>query len=97
MICILTNGSKWFIIAALIINRIWAGVLLQALPEYLLLTKGEIMSDSKAIIEEKLAALESGLFTMSKDRARALSNHETVDLIEALRADVATIKAELNK
>jgi len=55
------------------------------------------MSDSKAIIEEKLAALESGLFTMSKDRARALSNHETVDLIEALRADVATIKAELNK
>jgi hypothetical protein len=55
------------------------------------------MSDSKAIIEEKLAALENGLFTMSKDRSRALSNHETVDLIEALRADVATIKAELSK
>ena len=78
-------------------NRVWASAFLLALLEYLLFTKGEIMSDSKAIIEEKLAALESGLFTMGKDRARALSNHETVDLIEALRADVATIKAELNK
>ena len=55
------------------------------------------MSNSNAVIEEKLAALESGLFSMSKDRARALSNHETVDLIEALREAVATIKAELNK
>jgi hypothetical protein len=55
------------------------------------------MSDSKAIIEEKLAALAKGLFTMSKDRARALSNHETVDLIEALRADVTFLQTELAK
>lgn len=55
------------------------------------------MSDSKKIIEEKLEAIAKGLFTMSKDRARALSNHETVDLIEDLRGAVAEIKAEVNK
>lgn len=55
------------------------------------------MSDSKAIIEEKLSALEKGLFAMSKDCVRALSSHETIDLIQALRADVDSLKAELAK
>jgi len=55
------------------------------------------MSDSKKIFEEKLEVLAKGLFTMSKDRARALSNHETVDLIEELRAAVAELQAEANK
>lgn len=58
-----------------------------------LLLIGEIMSDSKQIIEEKLAQLEKGLFFMSKDRARALSVHETDDLIDELRAAVTEIKA----
>jgi hypothetical protein len=55
------------------------------------------MSDSKKVLEEKLAQLDKGLFTMGKDRARALSNHETVDLIEALRGAVAEMQAEVNK
>jgi len=59
--------------------------------------KGDDMSDSKKIFEEKLEVLAKGLFTMSKDRARALSNHETVDLIEELRAAVAELQAEANK
>ncbi|WP_396587876.1 hypothetical protein [Bermanella sp. R86510] len=53
------------------------------------------MSDNKLTTEDKLNKLEKGLFTMSKDRARALSNHETVDLIEELRAIVAELKAEI--
>ena len=55
------------------------------------------MSDTKKLLEEKLALLEKGLFCMSKDRARALSNHETVDLIEELRAAVAELKAHTNQ
>ena len=54
---------------------------------------GEIMSDSKQIIEEKLAQIAKGLFYMSKDRARALSVHETDDLIDELRAAVTEIQA----
>ncbi len=54
------------------------------------------MSDTKKLLEEKTAQLEKGLFSMSKDRARALSNHETVDLIEELRAAVAELKAHAN-
>ncbi|MFT6152799.1 MAG: uncharacterized small protein (DUF1192 family) [Bermanella sp.] len=55
------------------------------------------MSDSKAMIEEKLAALEKGLFALSKDCVRALSTHEMFDLIQVLRADVDVLKAELAK
>ncbi|EAT11928.1 hypothetical protein HF888_01555 [Bermanella marisrubri] len=55
------------------------------------------MSDSNLTTEEKLAKLEKGLFLMSKDRERALSNHETEDLIEELRGVVAELKAEVSK
>lgn len=53
------------------------------------------MSDVKVSIQEKLDQLEKGLFLMSVDRSRALSIHETVDLIEELRAAVAAAKADL--
>lgn len=56
-----------------------------------------IMSDVKANLEEKLAKLEKGLFLMSVDRVRALSNHETVDLIEELRQVVTSAKGEVEK
>ena len=56
-----------------------------------------IMSDVKANLEEKLAKLEKGLFLMSVDRVRALSNHETVDLIEELRQVVTAAKGEVEK
>jgi hypothetical protein len=55
------------------------------------------MSDTKKLLEEKTAQLEQGLFFMSKDRARALSNHETEDLIDELRAAVAELKAHANQ
>lgn len=55
------------------------------------------MSDVKNSLEEKLAAIEKGLFLMSDDRVRALSNHETVDLIEELRAVTTAAKAEVAK
>ena len=54
------------------------------------------MSDSNSV-EEKLAVLDKGLLSMGRDCARALSSHETLDLIEALRGTVAELKAELNK
>lgn len=46
------------------------------------------MSDAKQRLQENLEQLEKGLFLMSKDRVRALSVHETVDLIEELREQV---------
>lgn len=55
------------------------------------------MSDVKANLEEKLAKLEKGLFLMSVDRVRALSNHETVDLIEELRQVVTAAKGDVEK
>lgn len=55
------------------------------------------MSDTKQTFETKLKELEKGLFYMSNDRERALSNHETVDLIEELRATVAELQAEAAK
>lgn len=55
------------------------------------------MSDNALTLEDKLARLEQGLFFMSKDRERALSNHETEDLVEELRGLVAEVKAEVNK
>ncbi|MGB1092312.1 MAG: hypothetical protein ACPGYX_09320 [Oceanobacter sp.] len=55
------------------------------------------MSDVKQSMQDKLDQLEKGLFLMSVDRSRALSVHETVDLIEDLRAAVAAAKADLEK
>jgi len=55
------------------------------------------MSDVKQSLQDKLAQLEKGLFLMSVDRVRALSVHETVDLIEELRAVVAAAKADTDK
>jgi hypothetical protein len=47
------------------------------------------MSDSVKQLEEQLLALKKGLFLMSpRDRIRALSTHETEDLILELQ-DVA--------
>jgi hypothetical protein len=56
-----------------------------------------IMSDVKQSLQDKLAQLEKGLFLMSVDRVRALSVHETVDLIEELRAVVAAAKSDTDK
>jgi hypothetical protein len=45
------------------------------------------MSDSVKQLEEQLLALKKGLFLMSpRDRIRALSTHETEDLIIELQA-----------
>lgn len=55
------------------------------------------MSDVKQSLQTKLEQLEKGLFLMSQDRVRALSTHETVDLIEQLREVVAAAKADANK
>jgi len=47
------------------------------------------MSDAVKKLEEQLSALKKGLFQMSpRDRVRALSAHETDDLIHELQ-DVA--------
>lgn len=50
------------------------------------------MSDGKNNLQENLEKLEKGLFLMSQDRVRALSVHETVELIEELREVVAAAK-----
>lgn len=55
------------------------------------------MSDVKQSLQDKLAQLEKGLFLMSVDRVRALSVHETVELIEELRAVVAAAKSDADK
>lgn len=46
-------------------------------------------------LSSKLNELEHGLYLMSQDRVRALSVHETVDLIEQLRQVVREAKQEL--
>lgn len=61
------------------------------------LNRGSTMSDVKQSLQTKLEQLEKGLFLMSQDRVRALSTHETVDLIEQLREVVAAAKADANK
>ena len=44
------------------------------------------MSDSVKQLEEQLKALKKGLFLMSpRDRVRALSTHETEDLVVELQ------------
>ena len=49
------------------------------------------MSDSNSTLKTELEAIKYGLFLMSaKDRVRALSTHETDDLIEAMRQNVET-------
>ncbi len=54
------------------------------------------MSDAKKILTEKLAEMDKGLFYMGRDRVRALSYHETEDLIDELRESVATMQAQVN-
>ena len=53
------------------------------------------MSDTKKALQAKLEQLEKGLFLMSQDRVRALSVHETVELIEELRAVVGSAKTDV--
>ncbi|BCE03316.1 hypothetical protein [Marinicellulosiphila megalodicopiae] len=49
------------------------------------------MSDSNNALKTELETIKHGLFLMSSvDRGRALSTHETDDLIEALRKNVET-------
>lgn len=55
------------------------------------------MSNAKQVLIEKLEDVRKGLYLMSEDRERALSNHETVDLIERLRGVVAEALAEAQK
>lgn len=55
------------------------------------------MSDVKQSLQDKLQQLEKGLYLMSVDRVRALSVHETVELIEELRAVLAAAKADASQ
>ncbi|MDF1764370.1 MAG: hypothetical protein P1U57_13255 [Oleibacter sp.] len=55
------------------------------------------MSDVKKSLQDKLKKVEKGLFLMSVDRVRALSTHETTDLIEELRAAVAAAQVDVDK
>ncbi len=55
------------------------------------------MSESKKVLVEKLEELRKGLYLMSEERERALSNHETVELVERMRGVVAEALAEANK
>jgi hypothetical protein len=59
--------------------------------------RGTAMSDTKQSLQEKLEQLEKGLFLMSVDRHRALSTHETTDLVEELRIVLAAAKTDLGK
>jgi uncharacterized protein YoxC len=56
-----------------------------------------VMSDTKKALQEKTEKLAKGLYFMSSDCQRALSVHETVDLIEELRGVVADMQAEVEK
>lgn len=55
------------------------------------------MSDAKQSLQANIEQLEKGLFLMSQDRVRALSVHETVELIEQLREVVKSAKANIAK
>lgn len=57
----------------------------------------QLESEAKQSLQDKLAQLEKGLFLMSLDRVRALSAHETVDLIEELREVVTAAKTDLDQ
>lgn len=52
------------------------------------------MSNQESL-KSKLDEIEKGLHLMSLDRVRALSVHETVDLIEELRIVVSEAKKDL--
>jgi len=66
------------------------------LPFYLNNKLGDLMSDAKKVLTEKLAEMDKGLFFMGRDRVRALSYHETEDLIDELRESVAIMQAQVN-
>jgi hypothetical protein len=55
------------------------------------------MSDTKQALQEKSEKLAKGLYLMSADCQRALSVHETVDLIQELRGVVADLQADVEK
>jgi transcription initiation factor IIE alpha subunit len=55
------------------------------------------MSTQIKAIEEKLKKLEKGLYFISDDCERRLSNHEAVDLVNDLRAVVADALSDLDK
>lgn len=55
------------------------------------------MSTEINAIEEKLKKLEKGLYFISEDCERALSNHESVALIEDLRVVVGEVLEDLGK
>lgn len=46
------------------------------------------MSDSKAQLQEELAAIAHGLMRISPDCVRVLSTHESEDLVQELRQRV---------
>ena len=55
------------------------------------------MSDTKTQLEEQLKTIQSGLFRMGPDRVRALSTHETDDLIVKLEKTAAAALDNLAK
>ncbi|MEH6447976.1 MAG: hypothetical protein V7765_04860 [Oleispira sp.] len=55
------------------------------------------MSDTKQALQEKSEKLAKGLYLISTDCKRALSVHETVDLVQELRGVVADLQAEVEK
>ncbi len=55
------------------------------------------MSDTKQALQEKSEKLAKGLYLMSSDCQRALSVHETVDLVQELRGVVADLQAAVEK
>ncbi len=55
------------------------------------------MNDTKKALQENSEKLAKGLYFISKDCKRALSVHETVDLIQELRGIVADLQADVEK
>ena len=55
------------------------------------------MSTQITAIEEKLKKLEKGLYLISNDCERRLSNHEAVDLVEELRLVTADALNDIAK
>lgn len=55
------------------------------------------MKEDLTALQTKVETIQKGLDWMGKDRARALSQHETDDLIESLRALTAELLLEVKK
>lgn len=55
------------------------------------------MSKEKNSLMMKLEDLRKGLYLLSEERERALSNHESVELIERMRGVVAEAIADVQK